>query len=154
MIKSDARNKTRGNKINVHGDYGLHVFRDGVGGMLGRRLLAGGIDGVTGRRGRPSGSARRMNCKGAKGEPLAEDVDFTDRGLVPLGVESRKEGTKDPELEGSGVLKDLGGDSCSSASVSRKVAELIHFSSRDPSLGEPNIDGESSRGMKRNRSAK
>lgn len=66
-----------------------------------------------------------MNWSGVKGEPV-EDVDFSDRGLWPLGVINEKEGKKGPF--GSGVRGALGGDTVMSAGGSR-VLELIHFSS-------------------------
>jgi hypothetical protein len=62
----------------------------GVAGFV-RGLFDG--DGVTGRR---PASARRMNWNGVKfGEPPpGEDDVLRDCGLVPLGVDSCKEGNK------------------------------------------------------------
>lgn len=69
-----------------------------------------------------------MNCKGVKGDPLAEGDDLMDCGLCPLGVKREKDGTKGSF--GSGVRGGSGGDLNSGAS--RSVAELIHFSSGIP----------------------
>jgi len=96
----------------------------------------GGFEGVVGRFGTPSGLARRMNCKGANGDPV-EGEDLIVCGLRALGVERVKAGRNGPE--GSGVRG--GGEAISGAS--NKVAELIHFSSLDPKRNEPNCGGDS-----------
>lgn len=59
-----------------------------------------------------------------------------------------KEGRKGPL--GSGVR---GGGLVTNSGASSKVAELIHFSSRDPKRGEPILGGDSG-GIIRNISAK
>ena len=75
-------------------------------------------------------------------------MDNTERGLCAPGVEIVKEGRKGPL--GSGVR---GGGVATNSGASSKVAELIHFSSRDPKRGEPNLGGDSG-GIIRNMSAK
>jgi hypothetical protein len=75
-------------------------------------------------------------------------VDITERGLCAPGVEIVKEGRKGPL--GSGVR---GGGVVINSGASSKVAELIHFSSRDPKRGDPILGGDSG-GIKRNISAK
>jgi hypothetical protein len=82
--------------------------------------------------GRISGLARRMNCKGANGDPV-EGEDLTLYGLRALGVERVKAGRNGPE--GSGVRGD--GEEVAISGASNKVAELIHFSSLDPKRNEP-----------------
>lgn len=120
-------------------DYqGLHVCRAGVLGIVVRGRCVGGFDGVIGRIDGPSGFARRMNCNGAKGDPV-DGVDFMLCGLRAPGVERVKEGTKGPD--GSGVRG--GGGVATICGASNKVAELIHFSSLDPNRGEPNRGGDS-----------
>lgn len=127
---------------------GLHACRAGVLGILIRERWVGGFEGVMGRIGAPSGFARRMNCKGANGDP-DEGEDFTVCGLRALGVERVKEGMKGPK--GSGVRG--GGGEVVISGASNKVAELIHFSSLDPNRGEPKWGGDSG-GIIRNWSAK
>jgi len=78
-----------------------------------------------------SGSARRMNCKGVRGEPLVEGEDLMERGLCPLGVIREKVGTNG--RDGSGVRGAAGG--VVSSFPSMRVAELIHFGSRLPIRG-------------------
>lgn len=107
------------------------MCRAGVFGMLGRERWVDGFEGVTGRIGNPAGFARRMNCKGANGDP-DEEEDFTVCGLRAPGVERVKEGMKEPD--GSGVR----GGEVTISGASNNVAELIHFSSLDPNRGEPN----------------
>jgi hypothetical protein len=102
-------------------------------GMLVRGRC--GFDGVIGRI--ASGSARLRNWSGAKGDP-DDGVDFTECGLCAPGVEMVKDGRKGPL--GSGVR---GGGVVTISGASSKVAELIHFSSRDPKRGEPNLGGDS-----------
>jgi len=75
-------------------------------------------------------------------------VDFGESGLCAPGVESVKEGRKG--LLGSGVR---GGGVVTNSGASSRVVELIHFSSRDPNRGEPNLGGDSG-GIIRNKSAK
>lgn len=63
--------------------------------VLTVRSADGGREGVTGRivgSGGVSPSARRMNCRGVRGEP-GEDVVFIDWGLLPLGVERANDGS-------------------------------------------------------------
>jgi len=86
-------------------------------------LRSGVLEGVAGRRRDKSTSARRMNCKGVRGEPLVEGEDLSERGLCPLGVTSEKDGKKG--CVGSGVRGCAGvSNSCNS----NNVAELIHLS--------------------------
>jgi hypothetical protein len=66
-------------------------------------------------------------------------------GLWPLGVEREKEGTNG--MVGSGVQGGFGGVPESNSGASRRVAELIHFSS-----GAPGRGGDS--GIRRKLSAK
>jgi len=114
--------------------------------MLGRERCVGGLEGVIGRRGGASKAARLMNCKEASGDPGEED--FTECGLWPPGVERINDGIEGPW--GSGVR---GGGDVMISGASSNVAELIHFSSRDPKRGEPKQVGVSG-GMMRNISAK
>jgi hypothetical protein len=85
----------------------------------------GGFEGEIGRSPGLSCSARRMNCKGVNGDP-EDEVDLSERGLCPLGVDNEKDGKNGPL--GSGVRGGSGGASGVSG-VSRRVEELIHFSS-------------------------
>lgn len=101
---------------------------------------------MTGRIDVESGAARLKNCNGASGDP-DEGVDFTECGLLPLGVERIKDGIG--LTRGSGVR---GGDVIISG-ASSNVAELIHLSSRDPKRGDPKRLGDSG-GIIRNTSAK
>lgn len=105
---------------------GLHT-----GGRAGlAAVFLGGLVGVSARGTGDSRSARRRNCRGVKGEP-GDDTVLIDFGLVPLGVESAKEGKW--ELATSGVF---GFESAMLSAACDSVAELIHFSSREPSLGD------------------
>ncbi len=69
------------------------------------RLRSGVFVGVAGRSRARSGpgSARRINCRGIKGEVLRDwgEMDLIDLGLCPLGVTKEKDGTND--VVGSGV---------------------------------------------------
>lgn len=116
--------------INYHG---LHACRAGVLCILVRGRCVGSFEGVIGRIDGPSGFARRMNCKGANGDP-DDGGDLTVCGLRAPGVEMVKEGMKGPD--GSGVRG--GGGVAIISGASNRVAELIHFSSLDPNRGEPN----------------
>lgn len=73
-------------------DYGRQTeFRTGVALSLGRAI--GGFEGEVGARNGISGSARRRNCSGVRGEPLLDDGDdFMDLGLCRDGVDMEKEG--------------------------------------------------------------
>lgn len=72
-----------------------------------------------------------MNCRGVNGEPLVEGDDLTDCGLLLVGVERAKVGTKGNL--GSGVRGGNGGEVTSAASSND--AEFIHFSSPAPGRG-------------------
>jgi hypothetical protein len=63
-------------------------------------LRARNIGAFKGETGRSSCSARRMNCKGVNGDP-DDEVDLSERGLCPLGVDKEKDGKKG--TLGSGV---------------------------------------------------
>jgi hypothetical protein len=68
-----------------------------------------------------------MNCSDLKGEPV-EGVNFSERGLCPLGINMEKEGMGGSL--GSGVR---GGKEVSVTSGSlSNVIELIYLSSCDP----------------------
>lgn len=109
-------------------------------GVLGR-MRAPGISGST--------SARRMNCKAVKGDPGADGVDLTERGLLLDGVERAKTGIRDGLPLGSGVRGGAGGVlTVPSSGVSSRVVELIHFSSRTW------VERSGESGKMRNRSAK
>jgi hypothetical protein len=66
-----------------------------------------------------------MNCMGVNGDPC-DEVDLSERGLWPLGVDIEIDGKNGPL--GSGVRGGSGGVSGVSGASSR-VAELSHFSS-------------------------
>lgn len=67
-------------KMQITNYQGLHVCRAGVLGILVRERWVGGSEGVMGRISGPSRFARRMNCKGANGDP-DDGEDFTVCGL-------------------------------------------------------------------------
>lgn len=80
--------------------YGRHTGWRTVAGVFRARLERGFLVGVSGRKDGETASARRMNCIARRGEPGEEAV-FTERGLVPPGVETASIGIGCPL--GSGV---------------------------------------------------
>lgn len=116
--------------------HGRHTeLRAGVFTFELFRIRRGDLEGVSGRNIGVSGSALRMNCKAVNGEPFGEDVDFNERGL-PVGEDMEKDGSRGSF--GSGVRLRASGSSSKISAASRRVVELIHFSSRaaDPWGGE------------------
>ncbi len=112
--------------------------------LLGDFIAAGKIEarlslrngellrGVAGRRKLSSPSTRLRNWMAIRGEPGEECV-FIDWGLFPLGLDRANEGSNIPllPLPGSGVFGSRGGVVISSG-ASKRVEELIHFSSLEP----------------------
>lgn len=91
-----------------------------------RARSIGGLDGDIGRSPGLSCSARRINCRGVNGDPPLV-VDLIERGLWPLGVDNKKEGSGG--VLGSGVRGGSNGIVPSISGASSRVVELIHFSS-------------------------
>jgi hypothetical protein len=103
-----TKQKRTSGKWPIYGDHGRHTeLRAGVCVLFVFLFRCGGLEGVAGRRSEESGSARLMNCKGVKGDPLVEGDDLMDCGLCPLGVKREKDGTKG--TFGSGVRGGSGG---------------------------------------------
>lgn len=102
------------------------------GGREARPLLRGVelLKGVAGRRKLSSPSTRLRNCRAVKGEPGEECV-LIDWGLFPYGVGKVNEGNDVPPLLGSGVSLSRAGVLINSG-ASKRVEELIHFSSLEP----------------------
>jgi hypothetical protein len=90
------------------------------------------LRGVEGRRKLSSPSTRLRNWIAVRGDPGEECV-FIDWGLFPLGLDRANEGSKIPllPLPGSGVF-GLRGGVVTSSGASKRVEELIHFSSLEP----------------------
>lgn len=102
------------------------------GGREVRPLLRGVelLKGVTGRRKLSSPSTRLRNWRAVKGEPGEECV-LIDVGLIPLEFDRANEGNDIPPLQGSGVSFSRTGVLINSG-ASKRVEELIHFSSLEP----------------------
>lgn len=136
--KVKAKSK-RYREVVGRGDYPCYGFHTGALGDLtgacGRevRPLLRSVEplrGVAGRIKLSSPSTRLRNWSAVKGEPGEECV-LIDWGLFPLGVDRANEGSNIPPLLGSGVFGSRTGVLISSG-ASKRVDELIHFSSREP----------------------